>query len=105
VNCREKEPILKFRNDAGFICDSCHSKENNNKAITYLGHWSTNKQDKNKVCMHISHATDLVAHHQPLTMEAWGHAYLKALLLSLVHTFPQKMGPSEAAVSLRHGLT
>jgi len=55
--------------------------------------------------MHISHATDLVAHHQPLTMEAWGHAYLKALLLSLVHTFPQKMGPSEAAVSLRHGLT
>jgi len=72
VNCREKEPTLKFQTNAGFICDSCHSKRNNNKTILYLGHWSTNKQDKNKVGMHISHATDLAAHHQPLTMEAWG---------------------------------
>jgi len=72
VNCREKEPTLKFWTDASFIWDSCYSKGNNNKTILCLGHWSTNKQDKNYVCMHISHVTALVAHLQPLTMETWG---------------------------------
>jgi len=29
--------------------------------------------------MHSSHATDLVAYHQPLTMEAWGQVYLLSI--------------------------
>jgi len=52
--------------------------------------------------MHMSLVTTLVAHLQPLTMEAWGQVYLQ---LSLVNTFPQKVSPSEAAVTLRHDLT
>jgi len=52
--------------------------------------------------MHIMHVTALVAHLQPLTMEAWGQVYLQ---LSLVNTFLQKVGPSEAAVTPTHGFT